>query len=77
MGVAEVTKATTVVTGNITQSLYVQYSRCAMASLTALSYQDQRKTFLVIGVEQMQLILKLELCLFERFCRSHLVNTAT
>ena len=40
---AEVTKTTTSVTGNITHSLCVHSSRCATASLAALSYQDHPK----------------------------------
>ena len=37
---AEVTKTTSVVTGNITHSLYFQVSKSAMASLTAMRYND-------------------------------------
>ena len=34
-------KTTVLVTGKLSQSVYVQTSRCATASLTALDYQDQ------------------------------------
>ena len=39
--ILDVAKTNHVVAGNITQSLYIQQSRCATASHTALRYQDQ------------------------------------
>ena len=55
-------RTTTEVTRNITQSLFIQYSWCATASLIALSYKDNQSSQIII-----MSFLFLPVCALKRF----------